>query len=172
MVKAGVRQTTQEPIRIAEKITTARNLRYMTPQALDALAAAGAIRVLDGKRDAAGNVTAVVVERERWVESDTAIVARVLGREIGGKQNVLVMNDEAHHAYRIRPDDGGDEVCTRATTRTSSTARPRSGSRAWTGCRSSGHQFLPRSLRHAPFPGADGSHVAVAHFPGGAASSG
>jgi type III restriction enzyme len=109
VVKAGVRQTTQETIRIAEKTTTARNLRYMTPQALDALAAMGSIRVLQEKRDAAGHLTAVVVERERWVESDTAVVARVLGREIGGKQNLLVMNDEAHHAYRIRRDEGGDE---------------------------------------------------------------
>jgi type III restriction enzyme len=109
VVKAGVRQTTQETIRIAEKTTTARGLRYMTPQALDALTAAGSLRVLSERRDPAGHITAVVVERERWVESDTAIVTRVLGREIGGKQNILVMNDEAHHAYRIRRDEGGDE---------------------------------------------------------------
>ncbi len=34
---------------------------------------------------------------------------RLLGREVGGKQNILVLNDEAHHAYRIRQaaaDDG------------------------------------------------------------------
>ena len=30
------------------------------------------------------------------------MVNRVLGREVGGKQNILVFNDEAHHAYRIR----------------------------------------------------------------------
>jgi type III restriction enzyme len=109
VVKSGTRQTTQETIRIAEKTTTARNLRYMTPQALDALAAAGSIRVLSERRDTSGHLTAVVVERERWVESDTAVIARVLGREIGGKQNILVMNDEAHHAYRIRRDEAGDE---------------------------------------------------------------
>ena len=33
------------------------------------------------------------------------MVARVLGREVGGKQNILVMNDESHHAYRIQRDD-------------------------------------------------------------------
>ena len=46
----------------------------------------------------------------RYVESDTALVNRVLGREVGGKQNILVFNDEAHHAYRIRarrPDEDG-----------------------------------------------------------------
>jgi hypothetical protein len=44
----------------------------------------------------------------RHVESDMALLNRVLSREIGGKQNILVMNDEARHAYRIlreKPDD-------------------------------------------------------------------
>jgi type III restriction enzyme len=109
VVKAGVRQTTREKIRIAERTTTARGSRYMTLPALQALEAAGAIRVLDDERDSSGALTAVVVERERWVESDAAVVARVLGREIGGKQNILVMNDEAHHAYRLGRDEGGDE---------------------------------------------------------------
>ena len=38
---------------------------------------------------------------------------RVLGREVGGKQNILVLNDEAHHAYRIRrpePDEDEDDL--------------------------------------------------------------
>lgn len=50
-----------------------------------------------------GGVGARVVQRGR--ESDTALVARVLGKDIGGKGNVLVLNDEAHHAYRIRNVD-------------------------------------------------------------------
>lgn len=53
-----------------------------------------------------GGVGAAVVKRGE--ESDTALVSRVLGREVGGKQNVLVMNDEAHHCYRLkqeRPDE-------------------------------------------------------------------
>lgn len=47
-----------------------------------------------------GGVGARVVQRGR--ESDTALVARMLGRDVGAKGNVLVINDEAHHAYRIR----------------------------------------------------------------------
>jgi type III restriction enzyme len=43
------------------------------------------------------------------VESDTSLVNRILGREVGGKQNILVMNDEAHHAYRIKQAENGDE---------------------------------------------------------------
>jgi len=49
-----------------------------------------------------GGVGAAVVNR--GVESDTALVARVLGREVGGKQNILVMNDEAHHCYRLKQE--------------------------------------------------------------------
>jgi type III restriction enzyme len=36
---------------------------------------------------------------QRGTESDTAFCRRVL-RELGSKQNILVVNDEAHHAYR------------------------------------------------------------------------
>ena len=43
------------------------------------------------------------------MESDTALVKRILGREVGGKQNILVLNDEAHHAYRIRKDEPDEE---------------------------------------------------------------
>jgi type III restriction enzyme len=39
---------------------------------------------------------------QRGVESDTAFCRRVL-RELGSKQNLLVINDEAHHAYRPAP---------------------------------------------------------------------
>jgi len=36
---------------------------------------------------------------QRGVESDTAFCRRVL-KDLGNKQNILVINDEAHHAYR------------------------------------------------------------------------
>ena len=50
----------------------------------------------------------VVVEETRYVESDARLIQRLLGREVGGKQNILVLNDEAHHAYRIRARGGRD----------------------------------------------------------------
>lgn len=55
-----------------------------------------------------GGVGARVVNRGE--ESDTALVARVLGREVGNKGNILVLNDEAHHAYRIRQINNTKEV--------------------------------------------------------------
>lgn len=39
---------------------------------------------------------------QRGVESDAAFCRRVL-KELGSKQNILVVNDEAHHAYRPAP---------------------------------------------------------------------
>jgi type III restriction enzyme len=39
---------------------------------------------------------------QRGVEIDTAFCCRVL-KELGNKQNILVINDEAHHAYRPAP---------------------------------------------------------------------
>lgn len=37
---------------------------------------------------------------QRGPESDRAFCNRVLGKELGNKENILVVNDEAHHAYR------------------------------------------------------------------------
>lgn len=111
VVKAGVRVETTETINVGQKTTTARGSRYMTRETLEALSAAGTIEVLpeSEERDESGTLVKVRIRRERYVESDTAVVARILGREVGGKQNILVMNDEAHHAYRIRQDAEGDE---------------------------------------------------------------
>lgn len=103
--RAGVPVRTRETITIGPRTTTARGRRYLTPEELDRQVAAGLVAVLDEERDKQGNLRKVQVESTRYVESDTALVARVLGREVGGKQNVLVLNDEAHHAYRIRRDE-------------------------------------------------------------------
>ena len=59
------------------------------------------MRILEDRRP---EKPEVVVEETRYVESDTKLMQRLLGREVGGKQNILVLNDEAHHAYRIRQE--------------------------------------------------------------------
>lgn len=103
--RAGVPVRTRETITIGAKTTTARGRRYLTPEELDRQVAAGLITVLSEEHDRHGNLRKVQVESVRHVESDSALVNRVLGREVGGKQNILVLNDEAHHAYRIRRDE-------------------------------------------------------------------
>jgi type III restriction enzyme len=55
-----------------------------------------------------GGVGAKVINRGE--ESDTALVSRVLGKDVGNKGNILVLNDEAHHAYRIRQLDNSQEI--------------------------------------------------------------
>jgi len=104
VVKAGVPQSTRETITIGAKTTTARGRRYLTLEELRRQIGAGLLTVLAEKRDKQGNLTRVDVESTRYVESETAFVNRVLGREVGGKSNMLVLNDEAHHAYRIQRD--------------------------------------------------------------------
>lgn len=120
VVKAGMAVRGLETITIGPKSTTARGKRYLTQDDLAQQIATGLVTVLDEERDEAGNIVKVKSESVRYIESDTAMVGRVLGREIGGKQNILVFNDEAHHAYRIKRDEaeeseeqddlfGGDE---------------------------------------------------------------
>ena len=111
--KAGVPLRTRERITIGPKTTTARGSRYLTQEDFDRQVAAGMLTVLEEERDTHGTLRKVFVESVRYVESDTSLVNRVLGREVGGKQNILVMNDEAHHAYRIRreePDEDQGEL--------------------------------------------------------------
>ena len=100
--KVGRPLVTKETIIIGPKTTTARGSRYLTQEDFDKQLAAGMLEVLNEIRDKEGNLAKVEVRSTRYVESDTFWMNRVLGREVGGKQNILVMNDEAHHAYRIR----------------------------------------------------------------------
>ena len=111
--KAGVPVRIKETITIGAKTTTARGKRYLTTDELERQVAAGLITILNEDRDKQGNLKKVSVESVKYVESDTAMVNRVFGKEIGGKQNILVFNDEAHHAYRIRrpePDESEIEL--------------------------------------------------------------
>lgn len=110
VTKAGVEMRTKETITIGAKTTTARGTRYLTLEDFERQVAAGMLTVLGEEREKDGTLKKVSVESRRYVESDTALVNRLLGREVGGKQNILVMNDEAHHAYRIvRAERSEDE---------------------------------------------------------------
>jgi type III restriction enzyme len=107
--KAGVEVRTRETITISSKTTTARGTRYLTLEDFERQVAAGLLTVLAEEREKDGTLKKVTVESRRYVESDTALVNRVLGLEVGGKQNILVMNDEAHHAYRIAREERGED---------------------------------------------------------------
>ncbi|MFA6450035.1 MAG: DEAD/DEAH box helicase family protein, partial [bacterium] len=113
VAKAGVPVRMREAITIGPKTTTARGRRYLSMKELDRQVAAGLIEIKEEERDSQGNLKKVIVESVKYIESDTSLVNRVLGREVGGKQNILVFCDEAHHAYRIRkpePDEAEDDL--------------------------------------------------------------
>jgi len=113
VLRAGKEVRTLENIRIGSKSTTARGVRYLTLAELGLQQAAGLIKLREERRDRQGHLRSVAVESVRHVESDAKWIERILGREVGAKGNILVMNDEAHHAYRIRsagPDEGEDEL--------------------------------------------------------------
>ncbi|MBR8839750.1 MAG: DEAD/DEAH box helicase family protein [Stigonema ocellatum SAG 48.90 = DSM 106950] len=111
--KVGVPMRTTEMIRIGSKNETARGKRYLTEETINLQIAQGLLTVIKEERDKQGNLKSVLVESIRYIESDTAWIQRILEREVGGKQNILVLNDEAHHAYRIPPEekeeDGEDD---------------------------------------------------------------
>ncbi len=105
VTKAGVPVRTKETINIAAKTTTARGTRYLTLEDFERQVAAGMLTVLHEEHDKQGNLIKVTVESFRYVKSDNAMINEVLRRDVGGKQNILVLNDEAHHAYRIKRDE-------------------------------------------------------------------
>lgn len=109
VLRAGVAVTVRETITIGEKTTTARGRRYLTLDDFRRQRDAGLLKVLTpgGEPDARGKIE---VESTRHVESDAALVRRLLERDVGGKRNLLVLNDEAHHAYRIQRERGDDDL--------------------------------------------------------------
>ena len=113
VIRAGQEIRTRETIRIGAKSTTMRGSRYLTLNDLKRQVDLGLITLLGEQREPHGGLKSVTVESVRYVESDSKLVDRVLAREVGGKGNILLMNDEAHHAYRIRhaePDDGEEDL--------------------------------------------------------------
>ena len=109
VIRAGVAVRVRETINIGAKTTTARGTRYLSLKDYDRQVAAGLLTVVEEEHEKDGTLKRVKVESTRYVESDTALINRVLGREVGGKQNILLLNDEAHHAYRIRKDEPDSE---------------------------------------------------------------
>ena len=102
VIKAGERVEVRETITIGPKTTVARGRRYLTPEEFERQKALGLIEVVTEERDKQGNLKRAQIRSYRYVESETALVNRVLGEDLRGKGNLLVFNDEAHHAYRIR----------------------------------------------------------------------
>lgn len=100
--KRGRAVTGKVTIKISDQTRTGRGVRYMTERGLDLALAQGVMTLIEDHRP---DRAQVVVEETRYVESDARWVQRVLTGEIGSKGNLLILNDEAHHAYRIVSPD-------------------------------------------------------------------
>jgi type III restriction enzyme len=112
VLRMGKPITRTEKITIGEKSGVIRGARYLTLEELERQIGARMIEIVEGseKKDRNGALKQVDVKVTKYVESDAAVVARVLGRDAPGKKNILVFNDEAHHAYRIRAADDAAET--------------------------------------------------------------
>lgn len=108
VVRTGREVSLLETVRIGDKSTTARGTRYLTLGDYQRQVAAGLLEVVKDETDESGALVRAQVVSTRYVESDTAWLARVLDVKAGRKANVLVFNDEAHHAYRIRSEEPDD----------------------------------------------------------------
>jgi type III restriction enzyme len=136
--RRGVLEKRLEKIVIGGRTTTARGSRYFTPESYAAAVASGELKMHNEEKGPDGSVVRAEVTAIRYVESDASLVARILGRA-GSRQNVLVINDEAHHAYRIPPKadeepDLPDDDEDGSKKRNIRAGKRRSGSRGWTAC--------------------------------------
>lgn len=107
-----VKRGTAVEVRRTIKITAAMPAAEIERQAL-----LGTFAIESIERRADGTPKAYVVRDTEYLESDAAFVKRVLGGRKGRSSAILVMNDEAHHAYRrgtltAANGDDDDELAT------------------------------------------------------------
>lgn len=108
VVRTGRAVNVLETVRIGDKTTTARGTRYLTLSDYQSQVAAGLLEVRNQDIDDSGSLVRAQVASTRFVESDAAWLDRVLRIKPGRRANIMVLNDEAHHAYRIRSDEPDD----------------------------------------------------------------
>lgn len=91
VVKRGKPVETTRTIKVSEKVTV-EDIQHQ--------ATVGAFQIVGVERKKNGEPKAYTVKETKYLESDTAFLKRILGERKGRSSAILVMNDEAHHAYR------------------------------------------------------------------------
>lgn len=91
-----------------EKFRTIKVTASVTAEQVRHQATVGAYEIVavETKRD--GTPMAFAVKETQYLESDAAFLKRLLGGRKGRSSAILVMNDEAHHAYRRGALEGSD----------------------------------------------------------------
>lgn len=110
VLSLGKKVTEREDVRIGTKKTVLHGKRYMTLSDFRMQEATSGFRVISEETDSSGQLVSATIETTKHVESDEALVRRVLSRRLGNKTNILVINDEAHHAYRVRSGGEDNEI--------------------------------------------------------------
>jgi type III restriction enzyme len=96
VVKRGVAVENTRVIRLTPKLTEAEVRHEAT---------LGLFQLVAEDRNRQGVVRAFTVRETKYYESDAAFLKRILGGRKGRSSAILVMNDEAHHAYRRGIED-------------------------------------------------------------------
>lgn len=99
VVKRGQAVEKQRTIKVTATLSADEIRRQATLGAFEILS-------VENKRD--GTPKAFNIKETQYLESDAAFLKRVLGGRKGRSQAILVMNDEAHHAYRRGNGEGVD----------------------------------------------------------------
>jgi type III restriction enzyme len=91
-----------------EKVRTIKVTATVTADQIQHQATVGAFEIMtvETKRD--GTPKTFTVRETQYLESDTAFLKRILGGRKGRSSAILVLNDEAHHAYRRGSLEDGD----------------------------------------------------------------
>ena len=92
-----------------EKVRTIKMTATVTVEQIQHQATVGAFEIVGVERKRDGTPKAFTVKETHYIESDAAFLKRLLGGRKGRGSAILVMNDEAHHAYRRGVFDESDQ---------------------------------------------------------------
>lgn len=91
-----------------EKLRTIKVTAALPAEQIQHQATVGAFEIVGVEKKRDGTPKAFTVRETLFLESDAAFLKRVLGGRKGRSSAILVMNDEAHHAYRRGSLEGTD----------------------------------------------------------------
>jgi type III restriction enzyme len=91
-----------------EKIRTIKVTAAVSAEQIRHQATVGVFEIVGEEKKRDGSPKAFTVKETQYLESDAAFLKRVLGGRKGRSSAILVMNDEAHHAYRRGTVEGSD----------------------------------------------------------------
>jgi type III restriction enzyme len=98
-------------VKRGQEVQKARTIKVTATLSADEIrhqATVGAYEILSVETKRDGSPKAFNVRETQYLESDAAFLKRLLGGRKGRSQAILVMNDEAHHAYRRGAVEGAD----------------------------------------------------------------